>query len=95
MFENKKNKFFTELTIETCRNDFNFENDAHICTTADKSSECFGLPGAPLTITEEGDPVLIGIAHFVDENDCISQSPTVFTRVKKSLEWILSKACIE
>lgn len=92
---NKISKFFSELTIGACRLVFNFDSDAHICTIGDNSSKCIGLPGVPLTITKEGDPVLIGIAHFVYENDCISQNPTVFTSVQNSIEWILSKVCVE
>lgn len=79
---------FTELSIKTCPQVFDFERDDHICTSgSDYTSNCFGESGGPLSGIYEDDAVLLGIASIVSKDRCISR----FTRVSKYLNWIKSK----
>lgn len=81
---------FSEMSVETCNQTFGFESDAHICTSSGSiyTSKCFGQAGGPLVTTDKEGPILIGVAHFLDEYGCIVDNPTVFTRVRYYLWWI-------
>ncbi|KAL6443011.1 hypothetical protein ACFW04_002776 [Cataglyphis niger] len=62
--------------------------DKHICMTPGLEQDaCHGDSGGPLTITENGEDIQVGIVSFGD-NYCPSSFPKVFTRVSAYTEWI-------
>lgn len=80
-----------DLAVGTCRKTFQFESDAHICTSSSyHQSECFGQPGGPLFVFEKKVPILIGIAHVFLEDGCMWKNSIVFSRVENYLSWIES-----
>lgn len=82
---------FLELTFKPCVKFFKFESCKHICTTeGNNTSNCFGQPGTPLTVRDGKDDVLVGIAHYVHEDGCLLNFPTVFTKIADYMVWINS-----
>ncbi|EDW73485.1 uncharacterized protein Dwil_GK16624 [Drosophila willistoni] len=75
------------LSTKECKSVYPFVLDDTICVnTAGGKSVCNGDSGGPLVTLNN--PVLVGIASWVDARGCTKGSPAAFARVSFHLDWI-------
>ncbi|XP_049547587.1 chymotrypsin-1-like [Anopheles darlingi] len=67
-----------------------FIRDTHICTMTNNGGSCNGDEGGPVTVTESGRTILVGIHsfHFSGLFGCDRGRPSVHTRITEYLGWI-------
>ncbi|KAH8380736.1 hypothetical protein KR200_004096 [Drosophila serrata] len=63
-----------------------------ICLAPSQNAPCRGDSGGPLTVSHEGDIVLLGITSYGITEDCTDEFPEVYTRVASYLNWIHDNA---
>ncbi|KFB47104.1 hypothetical protein ZHAS_00015151 [Anopheles sinensis] len=60
----------------------------NICTSTDDGAACVGDEGGPVTVTENGQTILIGVHSYSFSWGCERGWPSVHTRVTDYLDWI-------
>ncbi|XP_041981643.1 brachyurin-like [Aricia agestis] len=86
-----RERLMTVMTDPLCNTSYyNLLPPHTVCGFSIDAGTCKGDNGGPMTIfyntTEEN--ILIGIASFVDASGCNVDTPSVFTRVQRFLDWI-------
>ncbi|CAB3244129.1 unnamed protein product [Arctia plantaginis] len=80
----------TVITNEICQRNFPIKiESSHICTGGDNGrGSCDGDSGGPLTVTQNGRNILVGVVSFGHSDGCEARRPSVFTRVASYISWI-------
>uniref|UniRef100_A0A2C9GVA7 Peptidase S1 domain-containing protein n=1 Tax=Anopheles dirus TaxID=7168 RepID=A0A2C9GVA7_9DIPT len=60
----------------------------NICTSTENGAACVGDEGGPVTVTENGQTLLIGVHSFGFSMGCERSWPSVHTRLTEYLTWI-------
>ncbi|XP_053675856.1 chymotrypsin-like [Anopheles nili] len=73
-----------------CGLSHNFIRDDHICTSGDAGGPCDGDDGGPVTITEAGETIVIGMHsfHYSGLFGCDRGRSAVHVRLSNYLNWI-------
>ncbi|KAH8380735.1 hypothetical protein KR200_004095 [Drosophila serrata] len=70
----------------------NFIISSIICLAPSQNAPCGGDSGGPLTVSHEGDIILLGITSYGFTTKCTDEFPEIYTRVASYLNWIHDNA---
>ncbi|XP_053664058.1 transmembrane protease serine 9-like [Anopheles marshallii] len=63
-------------------------SSTNICTSTGTGAACIGDEGGPVTVTENGQTILIGVHSYGFSMGCERSWPSVHTRITEYLTWI-------
>uniref|UniRef100_A0A182SA45 Peptidase S1 domain-containing protein n=1 Tax=Anopheles maculatus TaxID=74869 RepID=A0A182SA45_9DIPT len=63
-------------------------SSTNICTSTGEGAACVGDEGGPVTVTENGQTILIGVHSYGFSMGCERSWPSVHTRITEYLTWI-------